>query len=371
MKRITATTLFLAAIAATQLGATDCGHIIHDDGFDLWCGDRLCAWKLERGDIRSVPTWHEGDDGVELLGEDTAIWQLTGVTNNDSPCIEFELLADVAAGTDVVFQADVWGDGTFEYEQPVPGVRWEPVKYIFVVDGLYQGIRFRIAKRGAGHAVIAQLDARTCEIDPSGAMHVAAGPGPLGAMCYPDGDAACASAMCERFPGDFSPPMACGTCEIGAACPNGGDVCGLAPAPAHTLLPYATCLPAASKAIGEQCGVNDECADGWCMFGVCSACFDQSCGAGVACDVANRVEIEGTLGQLYPAPFVCAPGAQAGAAGTPCSSANDCASGQCTGAPRNVCPDGRACVTDEDCPQTSGLDHEACKLVGLVGGTCQ
>ena len=36
-------------------------------GFDAWCGDRLCHWTLEKGEIRRVSTWHAGDDGVELV----------------------------------------------------------------------------------------------------------------------------------------------------------------------------------------------------------------------------------------------------------------------------------------------------------------
>jgi hypothetical protein len=56
MKPTHLTSLHVAAIAASQLGATDCGQIITDRGFDLWCGDRLCYWKPERGDVAQVPT---------------------------------------------------------------------------------------------------------------------------------------------------------------------------------------------------------------------------------------------------------------------------------------------------------------------------
>ena len=112
--------LLVIAVAASQCGATDCGEVVRDPGFDLWCGDQLCSWKIARGDVRQVPTWHEGDDGAELVGADTAIYQLTPVTSADGACIEFELIADVDPGVDLRFQADVFGDGTIEIDDPIP-----------------------------------------------------------------------------------------------------------------------------------------------------------------------------------------------------------------------------------------------------------
>src|ERR1041385_4079047 len=88
--------LLAAALAASQLGATDCGGgITRDPGFDLWCGAALCAWKIERGDVRRVATWHEADAGVELVDPDTAIEQFTPVNSHDGTCIRFDLIADV------------------------------------------------------------------------------------------------------------------------------------------------------------------------------------------------------------------------------------------------------------------------------------
>ena len=64
-------------------------------GFDLWCGDELCAWKLERGEVKRVATWHEADAGVELVGSDAAIEQLAPVNSGDGTCIRFDLVANV------------------------------------------------------------------------------------------------------------------------------------------------------------------------------------------------------------------------------------------------------------------------------------
>ena len=86
------TTLVIIVAAASQVGATDCGQITRDQGFDLWCGDRLCYWDVERGAVRQVPTWHRGDHGVELQGQDVSIAQ---VTDNVPDCLLFGLVADI------------------------------------------------------------------------------------------------------------------------------------------------------------------------------------------------------------------------------------------------------------------------------------
>lgn len=361
-----------AALAATQLGATDCGEILRDPGFDLWCGDQLCAWKVVRGEVAQVPTWHEGDDGVELVGADTAIYQLAAVTSVDTTCVEFELLADVAAGVDVRFQVDVFGDGSVELDEAIPAADWQPLTYRFEITGAYQGIGFWITKRSAGHAVVAELAARSCGEGVTATATISGLPAPAGAACT-TGDT-CASGVCAVFPGDFAPLTACGHCVVGAPCPNPGDVCGLAAPTAYTLYAASACVPAAAKPLGDACGVGGECASGICAFGVCSACFGDSCGGG-ACDLGARVEILADSGFYYPAPLVCDPDAHAGGTGAPCADADDCASGACNGAARRVCPDGRACTGDADCPAgglfASGLDHTKCVNVGVLGGTCQ
>jgi hypothetical protein len=363
------TPLLVIAVAATQCGSTDCGgNIIEDPGFDLWCGDSLCTWKLARGEIRQVPTWHAGDDGVEFLGPDTAIYQLTPVDFTDTSCIEFELLADVDAGTDLRFQVDVFGDGSFELDERIPSADWQPLVYRFDIDGPYYGVLFQISKRSDGHAIVAQLEAHTCS---SGAatQHIPAQPLVEGARC--DLDTQCDSGICETFPTGFDPPLRCGACEVGAACPTAGDVCGLAPPLNYTLLASSACVPMGSKLLGEQCGVNEECADGICGFGVCSTCFSSSCGGGESCEVALTIPVgDGSFGN-YPAPLVCSPNGGRRAAGEPCATASDCTSAICVGTERRVCNDGRACGTDYDCPILTDLDHSRCATVGLIGGTCQ
>ncbi len=47
--------LFLATVFTTQTGYNECtGDVLHDPGFDIWCGDELCSWDIEKGDVRKV-----------------------------------------------------------------------------------------------------------------------------------------------------------------------------------------------------------------------------------------------------------------------------------------------------------------------------
>src|SRR5262245_53080945 len=114
MRTATASAIVVAA-ALSQLGSTDCGgDAIRDSGFDLWCGESLCAWKVERGGIQRVATWHEGDAGVELLGGDTAIEQLSPFNYQNGTCLQFSLIANVEPNAEVYLNVDVQGDGTNE-----------------------------------------------------------------------------------------------------------------------------------------------------------------------------------------------------------------------------------------------------------------
>jgi hypothetical protein len=280
------------------------------------------------------------------------------------------LIAAVDPGVDARFQVDVFGDGSIDLDELIPAADWQPLVYRFDIRGSFDGVKFWITKGATpGRAVVAQLAARICPDGATGSETITELLAPLGARC--DDAADCASGVCAELAPGFPASATCGTCELGAACPAAGDVCGLAPPALYTLAASTTCVAEASKPLGAQCGVNPECADGLCVFGVCSSCFDTSCGAGVACGPAVVVPRPDDDASAYPAPFVCAPGAGAAAAGAPCSDAADCASGACAGAPRLVCTDGRACATDADCPPAGGADHGVCATVGVLGGTCQ
>jgi hypothetical protein len=138
-------TMIVAGAAASQLGSTDCGNALRDSGFDLWCGGQLCAWKVERGEILRVPTWNEGDPGVELVGADAAIEQLSPVDSGDGTCLEFSLIANVDDRADLELHVDVTGDGSIEHTERIPTSQWRPLSYKVRIKAPYAGVRFELA----------------------------------------------------------------------------------------------------------------------------------------------------------------------------------------------------------------------------------
>jgi hypothetical protein len=350
-------TFYLIAIAAaSQLGATDCGGTItRDPGFDLWCGDSLCAWKLERGDVRRVPTWHAADSGVELVDAESVIEQFTPVDSRDGTCIKFDLIADVDDTAQVELGVDIYGDGSIERAYPIPTAHWKPLSYAFAVQPPFTGIRFDIARHGPGRAVVARMRAAVVTGGCDGITPLSGGAAPLGALCEAAGD--CASGICATV--DIFGGKRCTGCDPGNPACGAGETCGLDdPGPPERAVPIA-CVAAAGRALGEACLRDAECASATCAGAVCSTCRpDTSCGA-AAC------------GRAYDrGPYVCAAGGHIAARGAPCATSDDCASGACSGAPRRQCLDGRACATDANCPVDENLVPGPCSTVGVEGGSC-
>ncbi|MCX5745443.1 MAG: hypothetical protein NT062_23445 [Proteobacteria bacterium] len=148
----------LVPVIVSQLGAGECGGpILDDSGFDLWCGDTLCAWGLERGQIARVPTWHDGDAGVGFIGTDVAIDQLSSISSFGETCVEISMIADIATDAEVDVNIDLGDDGVVERMEHIPTASWQPLAYTFLISNPTGGVRFEVSKRGNGAAVLAQL----------------------------------------------------------------------------------------------------------------------------------------------------------------------------------------------------------------------
>ena len=344
-------------LAATQMGATDCGQVIRDPGFDLWCGDALCSWKIVRGDAVRVDTWHDGDSGVELVGDDAAIAQLTPVNSVDGTCIKFDFVANVDETAEAKLNIDLYGDGSIEGSEQIPTSRWKPLTYKIKIAKPYTGIRFELAKRGPGKAAFAKISA-AIDDECDGLSEISAGPAPLGAVCEHDNE--CESHRCrvvEDPDGFLGVSYRCTDCEAGTC--GAGEACGRDEPTSPVLAVPIACVPAGGDALGELCVTNDECASGICNNYVCS-----TCDASHAC--ANEV-----CAAAYPrGPFVCAPGEGHRTSGQACATDGDCASQHCNGGVRKQCPDGRPCGSDINCPVESGLVPGTCTVVGVQGGSC-
>ena len=344
--------LFLATVLVTQTGANECtGDVLHDPGFDIWCGDDLCSWDVEKGSIRKASTWHDADLGVELTGDDVVLSQLA--TETWIECLRFQLVADVAEEAVVTLEMDLDDDGTVEFERQIPSSRWAELVYRVELSG-QEVIRFRLRKTGSGRAVLAQI--RAVEGSPECGGEVIETSRPLGTGCL--GFLGGNSAVCESGVCGFAGNHVCSECDDDADCDGG--VCGLLSAVAPDIHPYRSCVAEAGGVLGELCSVDGECASGECCDGVCSQCceFGAACAEGQSC----------TRAEDPPGESWCSPGA--GAAGDPCRRDEQCASGTCAGEPMMVCAsDGRPCEADQDCPAVE--DGASCVEVGRASGSCQ
>jgi hypothetical protein len=365
-------TLAGGTLALAQLGATDCGTVLRDPGFDVWCGDQLCSWKLIRGDVRRVGTWHAEDSGIEFLGTDSAIQQLAPVNSRDGTCIEFTLVANVASDAEMFLHVDIQGDGTIERSERIPTSSWKPLSFHLLVEPPYDGIRFELAKRGAGTAVLAQVGAQLsggCE----GFPPIRIGPRPNGSSCLGADD--CASGICATSP--FPAPggsvfgTVCMGCEPAAPACDAGEVCGTGAPLSPVLAVPVQCVPEGSRELAEQCLSDAECAAGTCSAaGLCSSCGSTSDCGGDFCGPAWQASDDDPFTPDHVGPDVCRPGQGANVSGEPCGRDADCASGRCQGTERKVCRDGRSCTSPASCPIENGLVPGPCTLVGTQGGTC-
>ncbi|MGE0396770.1 MAG: hypothetical protein AB7T06_08645 [Kofleriaceae bacterium] len=360
MKRFTLGVIVAAASQMAATGGDGCGPdpVLRDPGFDLWCGDTLCTWKVVAGEIKKAPTWHEGDAGVEFLGAESAIEQIAPVDSTDTRCIKFDLVANVDDKAEVKLEIDVQADGSVDLEERIPTSKWKPLTYNIRLDGNYRGVRFLLSKRGAGKATLAQIAAyTTAAADCDGFEPVPVAPAPNGAWCTTDAD--CLSQLCRTVPDDttfFGTARACVGCETGTC--DAGSVCGIFEPSSFVRSIVPACVPEASKQIGERCSVGTECGSGICNGDVCSTC-----------DATNACANGGTCGLAYVnGPTMCTGGAR----GEPCAIDDDCTSGRCEGAQRKQCADGRGCASPESCPVEGDgtLEPGACTLVGVLGGTC-
>ena len=353
-----------AALPLLLLASCDV-DLLEDASFDVWCGDALCSWIVEVGEVARAPTWHSHDYGVALIGEEVVLSQASAATHNDVACIRFDLLAEVDSGVSLSLELDFLDDGTAEYSAPLASDGYQPATYTVTPPAWFEGLRIRVRKQGDGNAVIGQLRARgvSAEECPDAPLLLQR---PLGAPCINDAD--CQSGACTDmvllYAGETFDQRVCSVCDQEADCDTDrGETCGTSyPAPEEDLagFAYRTCEPAAQGSLGDHCQIDAECGDSLaCVVGQCAECDPQTDAEG---DCARG---EGTL-----APYQDAPGAGLRASGEGCLQHSDCQSGTCQGEDLRLCsPDGRRCDTDADCPIL--YIEPVCTPVGIDHGTCQ
>lgn len=358
--------LLALALVAPALVAAPCGGDLLDDAsFDLWCGDELCGWVLEEGEVEKVATWHSEDHGVGLVGERVALSQLADITEADASCIWLSLVADQEDAVDLTLALDFMDDGTVDFEHRITATGYGRDSTQVRPPERFQGMRVRLIKEGGGAAVVAQIRAqRTAEEDCAGEplpTHSL----PLGTQC---GEASeCAGGACVDTPilnsADAEDSLlTCGDCETDADC--GTDEACTLDWHEDSLFPGLSCQPEGEKVLGEACYGDAECGTGICHERQCSECrSSEDCG-GEECARAPA----GALTPDELMPHMCQLGPRD--TGEACLSPWDCASEDCVADDTvALCdPDGQPCDSERDC---DWVDFGAtCSFVGMHAGTC-
>jgi hypothetical protein len=266
--------LVLVTLGAGAL-ATGCDDIVTDPNFHTWCGDQLCSWKLDSGKIQRAPTWHPKDYGVELLDSTDAshVTSISQVSDTTATCLELSTVADVAPEAQVSIGFDFNDDGSVDREQTIASVGFTEQKFQVTAPLAYDHVRFVIAKKGTGRAVLAQMEVKS--VSNCTAAPVVPHAEHLGTKCSEqNGGDECSSGVCSQgLCAECS-----GTSPLGVAgCPNNGT-CAARIVPSTVgdgvtskALPLQ-CDPGKGKhAAGTECLLGDDCTSGVCTGTVWSA----------------------------------------------------------------------------------------------------
>jgi hypothetical protein len=344
--------------------------LLNDPSFDLWCGNDLCSWEVEAGEIEQVETWNAGDHGVGLLSDPTILGQLSQASSDDTDCIWFSLMVDSEAGVTVQLEVDFRADGIAEYAHPIPSTDWTTFGYHIRPPESWDRVQFRIRKTGAGDATLAQIMA---ERD-SASMCASQDPLeyddlPLGYTCAANEE--CDSGVCQGstllssgFDSD-TVRMTCGECQVSSC--DEGQACGLAFT--SEAQPTSTCMAPASKVLGEACMSGQECGTGVCCDGRCSEC----CSGSHACGEDANCERRWSPGDAHTRmmPWMCNPDERDRAQGEACMGDSECTGATCGAQSQlRLCDaGGNPCTSDAECP---GYDFEdgRCVTLGARDGAC-
>jgi hypothetical protein len=244
---------------AATLGADCEGNIVQDPAFRDWCGNALCSWQTDVGQIARVPTWDANDFGVAFVtdGYDgTGGTEISQVTQeNQATCVTFTSVGNFDTSADMNLGVDFNNDGAVDQWYPLGSAAWQRVSAEITAPPSYQGITFYVRKEGTGTAVLAEMAITSttgCTAAPPPLP-----PAKLGQACSSTSQCATGLVCPEPMGGTY---RTCGQCSEESPC-AGGVVC----AQRSVFFPLQ-CAPGQGLGGSDApCLANDDCASGECV----------------------------------------------------------------------------------------------------------
>lgn len=274
---------------------------------DMWCGDHLCTWS-STSPLRYV----QGPDSAHNaigLADGAAISLVPPFDGAGPSCLELALAVRDPGGAGLTISVDIEDDGTVDSAEGFTNDDgWQELVVPFAMPAQLDGVRFTLANATSIEADVARATVRrsqACDATSKLVMR------PDGASCAADTD--CASLHCESL-----------TTQ-------------------HAVHAWTTavCSPLPCGPLGTMCGMHEMCGD-------------------------NHPIALGPL-LTYVDPGRCW---SIGGIGSPCDSGRPCGVGlTCGPFVPYACTDGRACLTDGDCPALADGTANRCGPLTLM--TCR
>jgi hypothetical protein len=241
-------------LAASALGADCEGNIVNDPTFRDWCGDSLCSWQTDSGQIRRVPTWDANDLGVSFLDNGAVGTEISQATEeSQATCILFTSVGNIDPAADMSLTVDFDNDGVIDFTAPLGAATWTKVQTEITAPATYRGITFRVKKSGTGTAILAEMTITST-------TGCTAAPVTLTALRL--GDVCSSTSQCGP---DLVCPAeglrVCSECSADSPCGDGAIACRQRDA----FFPLQ-CGP--GEGLGQYnapCIANDDCASGVCQ----------------------------------------------------------------------------------------------------------
>jgi hypothetical protein len=275
---------FVLAFGLTTLGGDCDGDIVQDPTFRDWCGASLCAWHLEHGTIKPVPTWNQNDLGVSFVDTPTTISQVT--TEAQATCLLFTSVADIDPAAQMTLSVDFDSDGSVEFTGPLGATHWQKVQQEITAPAAYQGITFTISKAGGGTAILAEMRIQSTSDCSAPPVSIDAGSLLLGEKCSDSTECASGLTCAPVYDGDTT-DLLCSQCSPTQACPGDG---GVACTTRSVFLPLQCGPGQGLGAAGAPCLAGSDCASGTCVDAAPVALTDE----------AGACDLDAALGDSNP-----------------------------------------------------------------------